>query len=1045
MKKTLLLFSLTIVCLWLQAQKTGVINRQATIASGRTVLDPNGDNYTSATTSGFGTSDVTNSELPFFAVPSFSIEPFGDLRRGPNHLYSDFVPDNGDDGVYLYYSGTNLLFRFRVGSIMSGSKGYSILLDTDGKFGASGATADPNYQAATTGTNGNPGFEIEIVLETNFRIAIYNVDGTSTPVLVKSYTNWQDMSQVSVAGTFDNGDPDFFIDFYIPFADLQAAPFNLTTNSSLRFAATTVMSPQAAIGGPKSDIYGLADNGYKNTNDQYETFIEAQPPVKITDGSFGPMCTNAPVITGSVSVGTVSVSGTWTKSTLTGAVGTANITVYKNGVSAGTVNGVASGAAWTLNNVVVGNGDVITAKAQAAGESMCLVSNAVTASLCTAANRPSLPVLTCANNYGKGVSGSNLATGWVIYVENVTRGTIENSTANPSQFTTSGTSPNITWNYAGGCNGGPNMPSGSYKIYYKNAAGCVSEPILFCLATGSGASNNLAGTSATPVITSILTPGASTLEGTAEPSSTVSLYINGVATQTGTATAAGTFNFTGLSLVTNDQVYVSNVLNTGTVNTSKCFASSTVQTVNCYTQPPAITVDNNNEFVAGTPVTGYSSEPVGTVIKVYSGASTLVATTAVQADGSWSTANAGTLPSSYTSVAATSYYATAQNGTCGISSNSATASAVTATATGRCGTITGPVTAAASSVSGTLTGSFTSTTVTLYLDGISIGTVSTNTAAWGPIAVNTTGSNTLYSNGILTIGIKETGKGEVLCPASATTISCASAPASPIVSPTNYTATANQSVNYTISNAVAGNFYGIADASTGQSLATGQWATSNGNLILTTTPFSTSGTYNVIIKATNLSGLNVCTSTPAQATVAVSSILPVHFLNVEALRNNTGVKVNWTVSEEVKVAFYSVESSANGAPFTAIGKVLPQAATSAIGQYTFMDENSGSGTWYYRIREEDRDGSWHYSRTVAVQAGSDLTISVFPNPVQKSVRVTTGPGFLNTHALLMDLNGKVLQTVPIRRSSFMLDLSSYAKGIYLLKLENNTSIKLMKE
>jgi hypothetical protein len=201
----------------------------------------------------------------------------------------------------------------------------------------------------------------------------------------------------------------------------------------------------------------------------------------------------------------------------------------------------------------------------------------------------------------------------------------------------------------------------------------------------------------------------------------------------------------------------------------------------------------------------------------------------------------------------------------------------------------------------------------------------------------------------------------------------------------------------------------------------------------------------VIIKATNLSGLNVCTSTPAQATVAVSSILPVHFLNVEALRNNTGVKVNWTVSEEVKVAFYSVESSANGAPFTAIGKVLPQAATSAIGQYTFMDENSGSGTWYYRIREEDRDGSWHYSRTVAVQAGSDLTISVFPNPVQKSVRVTTGPGFLNTHALLMDLNGKVLQTVPIRRSSFMLDLSSYAKGIYLLKLENNTSIKLMKE
>jgi hypothetical protein len=82
------------------------------------------------------------------------------LRRGPDHNYSDFVPDGGNDGFYVFFDATNLLFRFRLGSVMPGSKGYSILLDTDGKFGASGPNADPNYQAATTGVNGNPGFEI---------------------------------------------------------------------------------------------------------------------------------------------------------------------------------------------------------------------------------------------------------------------------------------------------------------------------------------------------------------------------------------------------------------------------------------------------------------------------------------------------------------------------------------------------------------------------------------------------------------------------------------------------------------------------------------------------------------------------------------------------------------------------------------------------------------------------------------------------------------------------------------------------------------------
>src|SRR5689334_7981114 len=97
-------------------QQTGVINRIATTVAGRAVMDPNGDGFTSLTSAGFGSSDVTNSELSFLSVPTYSIEPFGDLRRGPNHKFSDFVPDPSGNGVYMKYSGGNLIFRFRVGS-----------------------------------------------------------------------------------------------------------------------------------------------------------------------------------------------------------------------------------------------------------------------------------------------------------------------------------------------------------------------------------------------------------------------------------------------------------------------------------------------------------------------------------------------------------------------------------------------------------------------------------------------------------------------------------------------------------------------------------------------------------------------------------------------------------------------------------------------------------------------------------------------------------------------------------------------------------------
>ena len=647
---TLVLFLL--ISLQSSAQLPGFINRQATSVAGRAILDPNGDGYTSATLSGFGNDDVANSELLYNGIRAYSIEPFSDLRRGPNHNYSDFVPDASGNGVYYRFSaGQQVMFRMRLGSIMPGSKGYSIMMDTDGKFGATGAYADPNYQPTTTGTNGNPGFEIEIVLETNFRIAVYNVDGTSLPVLIKQYTNWQDMSQVSVASTNDNGDPDFLIDFYIPFSDLQAAPFNLTTSSPIRMSATTVMAPKPAIGGPRSDIYGVAGN-------TYEDFILGQPACNIFNNPVTcptAMCTAAPSVNSPISTGTVNISGTWTKSVLTGAAATSTITIYKNGTSIGTVINITSGSSWALNNISLINGDIITAKALATGETMCLNSNAVVASTCNAATIPATPLLTCTSG-SKGLEGTNLSTGWTVHVDNITRNVFDNSVTNATGLfgTQTGTSPNITWMFSGGCASGAQLNSGSYKVYYtNNVTGCNSLPAYFCAAGNGG--NALAGSLAAPVITTpanaVFTTATTSISGTTDANAALNLYVNGISIQTTTATAGGAFTFSGLNLLAGQQLYISVELNTGTVSTSKCAGQTILYTVSCYTQAPLITADNNNQITSGSPITGTSTEPAGTIIRVYIPANTLVATTTVQANGSWSTGNAGTTPAVYNALA----------------------------------------------------------------------------------------------------------------------------------------------------------------------------------------------------------------------------------------------------------------------------------------------------------------------------------------------------------------------------------------------------------
>ncbi|MDX5346335.1 MAG: hypothetical protein LPK19_03730, partial [Hymenobacteraceae bacterium] len=224
----------------LLAQTKGLIVLPAT-GSGKAVLDPNGDGYVSQTNAGFINNDEAESEIAFRPIPMPRTEPLNDLERGPGGGFTDFsFVGSNINPVYTYTSAAgNLMFRFRLGGISPNSKGYSILIDTDGKFGNSGSTADPNYNSA------NPGFEVEVVLATNHGVYLYNVDGVAKPaigsqVLTLPVTQY---SQKAIAHSTQGGNADYFYDFYIPFSEITAKIPSFTAATQVRMVANTVMSP----------------------------------------------------------------------------------------------------------------------------------------------------------------------------------------------------------------------------------------------------------------------------------------------------------------------------------------------------------------------------------------------------------------------------------------------------------------------------------------------------------------------------------------------------------------------------------------------------------------------------------------------------------------------------------------------------------------------------------------------------------------------------------------------------------------------------------
>lgn len=162
--------------------------------------------------------------------------------------------------------------------------------------------------------------------------------------------------------------------------------------------------------------------------------------------------------------------------------------------------------------------------------------------------------------------------------------------------------------------------------------------------------------------------------------------------------------------------------------------------------------------------------------------------------------------------------------------------------------------------------------------------------------------------------------------------------------------------------------------------------------------------------------------------------LPIEFEEFEAVGVNADVQLDWTVRHAATGRPFSIERSSDGFHFEATGQVMP-AATEESQAYTFTDKAPGQGTFYYRIRQEDIDGSATATevQTVTLQGSADL--QAWPNPLIGNV-LYVQPAFLPSDATitLFDMKGNVRQQFHTASGAITtVDVSALPQGIYLLQ------------
>lgn len=167
--------------------------------------------------------------------------------------------------------------------------------------------------------------------------------------------------------------------------------------------------------------------------------------------------------------------------------------------------------------------------------------------------------------------------------------------------------------------------------------------------------------------------------------------------------------------------------------------------------------------------------------------------------------------------------------------------------------------------------------------------------------------------------------------------------------------------------------------------------------------------------------------------------LPVRLVSFTAKREENAVKLDWQIADAINVSHFEVERSTDGKQFEFAGK---ENFNSAEGHYTFFDHNPRIdvyGQAFYRLKMQDLDGTYAYSRTVVVRVSDAGVAYVYPNPASDLLKISVpGQNAPKATLKLINASGQTVfeKPVDVVKGEIQLDLKQQRvpDGIYTIQL-----------
>jgi hypothetical protein len=183
-------------------------------------------------------------------------------------------------------------------------------------------------------------------------------------------------------------------------------------------------------------------------------------------------------------------------------------------------------------------------------------------------------------------------------------------------------------------------------------------------------------------------------------------------------------------------------------------------------------------------------------------------------------------------------------------------------------------------------------------------------------------------------------------------------------------------------------------------------------------------------------------------------IVPVELTSFAAVIVDDNIQLNWTTATEINNQGFEIQRRTGNGEFEKVGYVPGHGTTTDIQIYSYVESKVASGSYTYRLKQIDFNGTFEYSDAVEVVVTVPLEFALeqnYPNPFNPSTIIKysipeNGYVTLDVYNLLGEKVASLVNGVQeAGRYEINFDASNLASGIYIYNLKSGSfnSVKKM--